>query len=245
MKIISFTFRSKNIYLFLSIVGLLFLFACSKSSSGTSSEPDNPIVKSPPGSFNLVSPTNNFEATSSQVNFSWSSSLNANSYQLLIKSGEVIVHNQSYTATSASVFLTLGQNYTWQVTASNSDGELASALQTFSIMEAAVEAVVTVIQQAPYFEIIFDEATRTIYPSVPLGFEREDLSFMLEVFKQICSSCEREQIDIRPVSTLAELQQAIPVVRSTVFYVTLTASKLPPGEAQVSFTKAFYPLFRD
>ena len=208
-------------------------------------EPDPPVnTKTPPGTFALTSPANASESPTESVTFSWGTSQHATSYQLVVKQGSTIVHDQSYSGTSATVELGPG-NYSWQITASNDDGTLASSSYSFSVMDEPMEPVVTVIQTSPYFEIVFDEATRSIYPTMPVGFDRDDLHFVIEVSKQICSSCERQQVDIRPVASLAELQQAIPVVRSTVFYVTLTASKLPPGEAQVSFTKAFYPLFRD
>ena len=97
---------------------------------------------------------------------------------------------------------------------------------------------------------MMDEPTSIIMTEVSLAKVPEKvllLSIMVETHlpKQICSSCEREQVDIRPVANLAELQQAIPVSAYTVFYITLTASKMPPGEAQVSYTRAFHPLFRD
>lgn len=230
-----------NLVMLVFLVFMVMFTSCEPEPM----EPDPPVTKNPPGTFALNNPVNGSESPTQSVPFSWETSQHASSYQLVVKQGSTIVHNQSYSGTSATVELELGQNYSWQVTASNDDGTLASSSYSFSVMDEPVEAVVTVIQTSPYFEIVFDEATRSIYPSVPVGFDRDDLHFVIEISKQICSSCERQQVDIRPVASLAELQQAIPVVRSTVFYVTLTASKLPPGEAQVSFTKAFYPLFRD
>ena len=225
------------------VVMILVLFAsCEKDPI----EPEPPVnTKTPPGSFTLTAPANGSESPSASVSFSWAKSQYATSYQLIIKQGSTTVHDQSYSGTSATVTLELGKSYTWQVTASNDDGTKSSSSYSLSTMAEPVEPVVTIIQSAPYFEIVYDYDGQTIHPSVPLGFERDDLHFVIEVSKQICSSCEREQVDIRPVANLAELQQAIPVSAYTVFYITLTASKLPPGEAQVSYTKAFYPLFRD
>lgn len=67
---------------------------------------------------------------------------------------------------------------------------------------------------------------------------------MIEISKQICSTCEREQVDIRPVENLGELQMPISVERYRNYYITLTASKLPPGEAQVSYTQSIF-IFKD
>lgn len=234
--------KRSNLVMLVFLVFMVMFTSCEPEPM----EPDPPPVntKTPPGTFALTAPANSSKSPTESITFSWGTSQHASSYQLVVKQGSTIVHDQSYSGTSATVELELGQNYSWQVTASNDDGTLASSSYSFSVMDEPVEAVVTVIQTSPYFEIIYNFDAQTIYPSVPVGFGRDDLHFVIEVSKQICSSCQREQVDIRPVASLAELQQAISVERFRNYYITITASKLPPGEAQVSYTQRIF-IYKD
>ena len=234
--------KRSNLVMLVFLASMVMFTSCEPEPM----EPDPPpAVKNPPGTFALTSPANSSKSPTQSITFSWGTSQHASSYQLVIKQGSTVVHNQSYSGTSATVELELGQSYSWQVTASNDDGTLESSSYSFSVMDEPVEAVVTVIQQAVNIGMTFDEITRTISLSVPSDFDWVNLHLVLEVETQGCSSCQREQVDIRPVASLAELQQPIAVRAYTVFYFTLTVSKLPPGEAQVSSTRSFYPQFHE
>lgn len=200
-----------------------------------------PMVETPPGAFTLSAPANGSESPQASVTFTWGTSQYATSYQLVIKQGSTVVHDQTYSGTSATVNLELGQSYSWQVTASNDDGTRTSSSQSFSTMAEPVDPVVTAIQKAPYFEIVYDYDAQTIYPSEPSNFGEEGLSFAIEVYKQMCSSCGRELVEIRTVSGLADLQTPVSVERYRNYYLTVTALK---SAAQVSYTQSIF-IFKD
>lgn len=224
------------------VVMMVVLFAsCEKDPIG----PDTPVnTKTPPGAFTLTAPANGIESPSASVSFSWSKSQYATSYQLIIKQGSTTVHDQNYSGNSATVTLELGQSYSWQVIASNNDGTKSSSSFSLSTMAEPVEPVVTTIQSAPYFEIMYNYDTQTIYPSEPSNFGDEGLTFTVEYYKQICSTCDRELVEIRELTSLADLQTPMSVERFRYYYITVTASKLPPGEAQVSYTHRIF-IYKD
>lgn len=223
------------------LCSVVFFTSCTKDPI----EPDPPVaVESPPGAFTLSAPAQGTELPTASVSFSWSISNNATSYQLVIKQGSTVVHNQTYSGISATVNLQLGQSYSWEVTASNNDGSRKSTSQIFSTMDEPVQSVVTTFQSAPYFEIVYDYPAQTIHPSEPINFGDEGLTFSVELYKQICLSCDRELVNIRTVSSLAELQMPMPVERYRNYYIVVTASKPAPGEAQVSYTQSIF-IFKD
>lgn len=223
----------------------LFTLACMLMAASCTKDPiDPPVEPKPPGAFSLTTPANGAKLAGADVNFSWGSSQYASSYTLEVKEGSTVAHSQSYSGTSAQVSLQKGKSYSWKVTASNNEGTKSSSTYTFSIMEDPPEPVVTQIQSAPYFEIVYNYANQTIHPTEPSNFGDEGLSFTVELYKQICISCDRELVEIREVTSLAELQTPMAVERYRNYYIMVTASKQPPGEAQVSYTQSIF-IFKD
>ena len=221
---------------------LLLITALSCSKDGDTETSPTPKTKTPPGSFSLVAPTNGAESLSAEVSFSWKASEHATSYRLVIKQGSTTVHDQSYTGTSATVSLELGQSYTWQVTASNSDGTLASSNYSFTTMAEPADPVVTNLPQLKPFYFVRNEESETLgigfYEA--LDYNNEEVSYTIEVLRQPCISCEPVSKEFRDVSSDADLKGLDNLEDIAITIVKFTISKYPPGQAQITLTKKFY-----
>ena len=85
-----------------------------------------PIPLSPPGTFNLLTPTNTATGTSVLPTFTWEIASGASSYNLVVTrvSGSVVVIDEDLSTTTftAATSLTASTAYSWTVTATNTDG---------------------------------------------------------------------------------------------------------------------------
>lgn len=119
----------------LILVGILLA-----SCGGKDNDTPTPIIEKELGSFNLIFPDNNLICTEGEDNgtdgvnieFQWSASTNATSYELEITNQETnSIDNRTVNTTSATIGLPKGTQFSWTVTAVLGEKNLESNAWNF------------------------------------------------------------------------------------------------------------------
>ncbi len=193
------------------------------SSGGDSTDTDN---TNPPGSFSLTFPNNNEvcqegAAVADQpnelvINFKWSASSNASSYELQVIDAESDdeVFNAQTSLNNQDVQVTKGALYKWKVTASNDDGEVSSSEWGFY---SRGEGVGNYVPYPAYgIQLTFDQATDVLTVQWQAADEDEDpLTYDIEVYEDGVEIYSDTDLDISEITDL-------PAVFGASYYVVIT-----------------------
>lgn len=217
--------------LFLLLVGLIV--ACSSSGDGgNENEPTNPTnpepASNPPGSFSLTFPNNNEvcqegAAVADQpnelvINFKWSASSNASSYELQVLDSESDneVANTQTSLTNQDVQVTKGTLYKWKVTASNDDGEVSSPEWGFY---SKGEGVGNHVPYPAYdIQLTFDQDTDELNVQWQAADEDEDpLIFDIIVYEDGSEIFYVTDLDVKSITDL-------PAVFGASYYASITVN---------------------
>ena len=221
------------------IVALLLIgvaMGCSSSGDSTDSDNTNPSsnpsdntsepTSNPPGSFSLTFPNNNEvcqegAAVADQpneliINFKWSASANASSYELQVIDSESAneVANSQTSLTNQDVQVTKGTLYKWRVTASNNDGEVASSEWGFY---SRGEGVGNHVPYPAYdIQLNFNQTTDVLNVQWQAADEDEDpLAYDIEVYEDGMEIYSDTDIDVNSITDL-------PAVLGASYYVIIT-----------------------
>ena len=228
------TLSFKIVALLLILIGI----AMGCSSSGDSTDSDNTNTQSnpsgntseptsnPPGSFSLTFPNNNEvcqegAAVADQpnqlvINFKWSASVNASSYELQVidaESGNVVVNSQT-SLTNQDVQVTKGTLYKWKVIASNDDGEVSSSEWGFY---SRGEGVGNYVPYPVYdIQLTFDQTTDVLNVQWHAADEDDDpLTYDITVYEDGVEIYSDTDIEVNSITDL-------PVVSGASYYAIIT-----------------------
>ena len=243
-----------KIYHFSLISSLLVGFvSCSSSDDGgndniptntTNPQPiATPPVATPPGSFSLSFPNNNEvcqegAAVADQpnelvINFKWSTSSNASSYELQViesESGNEVFNSQT-SLTNQDVQITKGTLYKWRVTASNDDGEVSSSEWGFY---SRGEGVGNYVPYPAYdIQLTFDHDTDVLNVQWQAADEDEDpLTYDIKVYEDGVEIFSDTDLDISSITNL-------PAVFGASYYAVITVKDGISGTTTTS-TEVIY-----
>ena len=190
--------------------------------SGNTSEP----TTNPPGSFSLTFPNNNEvcqegAAVANQpneliINFKWSTSANASSYELQVidsESGNEVVNSQT-SLTNQDVQVTKGTLYKWKVIASNDDGEVSSLEWGFY---SRGEGVGNYVPYPAYdIQLTFDQTADILNVQWQAADEDEDpLTYDIKVYEDGVEIYSDTDIDANSITD-------IPAVFGASYYAIIT-----------------------
>ena len=107
---------------YLYVLPLMMLLACSGKSGGDDPTPPPPPTPPAPTAVTLKTPAQNSECLDGEnVEFSWNSSENTDSYTIVVKNLLTTSQiSQTTTSTSVTIKLEKGQPYSWFITSSSS-----------------------------------------------------------------------------------------------------------------------------
>ena len=220
------------------VVLLLLGIAMGCSSSGDSEDSGNTIAlpnpsgnpsqptSNPPGSFSLTFPNNNEvcqegAAVADQpnelvINFKWSTSSNASSYELQViesESGNEVFNSQT-SLTNQDVQVTKGTLYKWIVTASNDDGEVSSSEWGFY---SKGEGVGNYVPYPAYdIQLTFEQTTDVLNVQWQAADEDEDpLTYDIKVYEDGVEIYSDTDIDVNSITNL-------PAVFGASYYAIIT-----------------------
>lgn len=217
-----------------------FFVSCSSGEDGdnnTQNRPD-PVAtptgdtggssSTPPGSFSLTFPNNNEVCQEGAavadlpdkllINFKWSSSANATSYEILVvesASGNEVAKLQT-SSTDQDVEVNKGKLYQWKVTATNDDGEFSSS--EWSFYSEGVGLGNYVPYPAYNIELIFDSNNDLL--SVQWDASDEDgdtLTYDIKIFE--------DNVEIILETDLStNILSDIPVALGSSYYAEITVN---------------------